>query len=107
MKRKKLTEFANFLANMRHNFDMDQACDCVAGHAERFLQPKGPRHAVDGNSNTMARAFGLTDRQSSDIYRGPSWLNGKHGQKVAVAMLRWLVKHGSVDWNRAQRAVGD
>lgn len=105
MKRKKLTEFANFLANTRHEFHQGHTCHCVAGHAARWLLPKGQRHPVDGVPATLVRAFGLTLVQAHEIYGGPSWLNGKWGQKVAVAMLRYLVKTGRVEWARAERTV--
>lgn len=103
MKRKKLLDFANWLANSRRKFDMNHACDCIAGQAEHWLRPRGSRGAVDGVPETLRRAFDINPHQAEQVYAGPGF--GQAGRRVAVALLRFLAATGKVDWERAERTA--
>src|SRR6266699_1383203 len=71
MKVKKFMEFIEYLAHNRRTFFMGKECDCVAGHAERFLAKKGAPRTLDVGPDVIKRAFDIPLHDAHKIYCGP------------------------------------
>lgn len=101
--RKKLQEFINYFGHTRRPYDQTDSCGCLAAHAKHWFQAGGRRapmyHAYPSD---LMRAFGVSDLEAHAMYRATPLGYLKTTKADALAMLRWLLKTGKVDWDRAQ-----
>lgn len=78
MRRKKLLEFASWLARRRGRFSMGDCGYCMAGWA---LKWKGV--ASNGQSLTLAKMFGLEPELSEDLFIGWGRFEREHGHAIS------------------------
>lgn len=102
MDRAKLRKFARYLESNHQRFDMSIPCNCLAGHARRFLRRRDEVH----DEVVLTEGFGLNAEQAMDLWLGHEVQWEKVTRSIAARTLRHLARTGRVNFKQFLPASG-